>query len=464
MSMSATGATPLPMQRVVRTWWPLAASWLVMTFEIPLLAAVVARAADPEIHLAAWGIVFPLALILAAPIMMLLGASTALSKDWASYATLRRYMWIMAASLTLIHALLAFTPLFDWVVRGLIGAPAEVIEPARLGVRIMLPWSAALAYRRFNYGVLIRFGDTRTVTVGAILRLTGDVVALAALFALMAMGVPIPGIALAAVAIACGVLTEAFYAHFRVRPLREQKLRPAPAVPVPLTLRTFLAFYLPLVMTSLLQIMVQPIGSAALSRMPDPLHSLAVWTVVYGLLIMLMSVGIAYTEVVVVLLDEPGAAESLRRFALGLSGIMAVILLLINLTPLAGIWFREVAALPPDLVEPARRSLWFGLLIPSISVLEGWFNGTLLNGRKTRGITEAVFLGLLVVSAILVAGIIWGSIPGLYVGVCALATGSTIRVVWLWRRASPLLRAADWAEQNRVVTPAAMPGFCRVEM
>jgi hypothetical protein len=51
---------PLSLRRIVRTWWPLAASWLLMSAELPLVSAVVARLAHPEIQLAAYGgVVFP---------------------------------------------------------------------------------------------------------------------------------------------------------------------------------------------------------------------------------------------------------------------------------------------------------------------------------------------------------------------------------------------------------------------
>ncbi|MGB2983166.1 MAG: hypothetical protein WBC63_04810, partial [Candidatus Bipolaricaulia bacterium] len=71
---------------VVRTWWPLAASWMLMALEGPAINVVVARLANPKIHLATYGsLVFPLALFIEAPIIMLLAASTALCKDWAAY-------------------------------------------------------------------------------------------------------------------------------------------------------------------------------------------------------------------------------------------------------------------------------------------------------------------------------------------------------------------------------------------
>lgn len=427
----------LSMRDIARAWWPLAASWLIMTAEIPLLAAVAARKAQPEIQLAAWGVVFPLALILASPITMLLAASTTLSKDWASYTTLRRYMFILAGLLTALHALLAFTPLFYILIEDIMAAPPEVVEPARMGFQIMLPWSFALAYRRFNYGVLIRFGHSGAVTVGSALRLAFDFAAVAILFFLF----DLPGIVVATGTIITGVVGEAIYARLRIVSVQRAQLRPAPVASDPITLGTFAAFYVPLVMTSLLQILVQPIGTAALSRMPDPLASLAVWPVVYGLLIVLMSSGIAFTEVVVVMLDEPRASAALQRFATMLAVTLSSILLLVTATPLADIWFGRIVSLPPALVSTAHTAVWFCLLIPGLAAYESFFSGILLNRRRTRGITEGVFLGLLLMSLVLMLGITTHAVAGVNAAALALTLGASARVGWLWFRSRPARRA-----------------------
>ena len=78
----------LSMLHILRTWWPLAASWLLMGFEGPAVASVVARLADPKINLAAWGgVVFPLSLMAEAPVIMMLAASTALCRDCLLYTS-----------------------------------------------------------------------------------------------------------------------------------------------------------------------------------------------------------------------------------------------------------------------------------------------------------------------------------------------------------------------------------------
>lgn len=84
-----------------------------MALELPALSAIIARLADPKINLAAYGgIVFPLALIVEAPIIMLLAASTALSKDWESYRKIRKFMHTTAGILTALHVIIVSTPLY----------------------------------------------------------------------------------------------------------------------------------------------------------------------------------------------------------------------------------------------------------------------------------------------------------------------------------------------------------------
>jgi len=113
-----------------------------MSAELPALVATMARLPDPKINLAAYGGgVFPLALIIEAPIIMLLAASTALSKDWASYQLIRRFTMTTGALLTGIHILVAFTPLYYIVVNQIIGVPPEIVAPARIGLMARLPHS-----------------------------------------------------------------------------------------------------------------------------------------------------------------------------------------------------------------------------------------------------------------------------------------------------------------------------------
>lgn len=433
----------VPLRRVIATWWPLAASWLLMSLEMPALSAVVARLPDPKINLAAYGgVVFPLALIIESPIIMLLAASTALSKDWASYQKIWRFMMIAGALLTGLHALVAFTPLYYLVVEGILGVPQEIVEPARLGLMIMLPWTWSIAYRRFNQGALIRFGHSRTVGAGTLVRLSANLTVLA----LGYLHGELPGILVASGAVAIGVMAEALYVGIVVRPVLRDQVQTAARVEPALTWTAFYAFYIPLVMTSLLTLLANPIGSAALSRMPLSLDSLAVWPVVTGIVFLLRSLGIAYNEVVVALLDEPKTYLSLKRFAGLLSLATTALLLLVVATPLSWFWFAGVSGLPSDLAQMAQRGLWLALPLPALSVMQSWYQGALLHGRRTRGITESVAIYLLTSALMLASGVAWGGAAGLYVGLIALTASVATQTAWLWWRSQPVLRQISESE------------------
>jgi len=420
-----------PLRSIYSAWWPLAASWLMMGLELPAVGAVMARLPDPSIHLAAYGgVVFPLSLVIEAPIIMLLAASTALSKDLESYVRLRRFMVQSALALGLLHALVALTPLYEIVVDAVLGIPVEIQGPARTGMILMIPWTPMIAYRRFQQGILIRFGRSRAVGIGTALRLGTNALVLATGYHVGG----ISGIAVGTAAVSAGVIAEAIYAGIAVRPILRGPLRDAPPVAVPLTTGRLLRFYVPLAITPLFVMLGHPIVSAAVSRMPRAIDSLAVWPVLNGLVFTLRSLGFAFNEVVVVKLDDPECRSSLRRFALLLGGAVTFGLLLVTVTPLSGVWFARVSALAPELSRLAGRGLWIALLMPAFSVVQSYFQGHLVHVHRTREVTEAVVLYLGLTALILAVGVGYGKATGLFFGLAAILAGNGAQAAWLWYR------------------------------
>src|SRR5690606_26779531 len=125
----------------------------------------------------------------------------------------------------------------------------------------------------------IRFHASRAVSIGTAVRLGSN-------WGVLAIGYligTIPGIVVGTAAVATGVVAEALYIGLRTRPIVRGPLAAAPTVEPALTFGAFLAFYVPLALTSLLNLLIQPIGSAALGRMPLALASLAAWPVMSGI-------------------------------------------------------------------------------------------------------------------------------------------------------------------------------------
>ena len=122
---------PLSLHRVFRFWVPLAAAWLMMAVEGPFLAAVIARLMEPTYNLAAYGVAYSLALVMEAPVIMFMSASTALARNRLSYLRLRTFVNIVNASVTGAMLISLLPPVFNWLAGDLIGLPPEVASRTR---------------------------------------------------------------------------------------------------------------------------------------------------------------------------------------------------------------------------------------------------------------------------------------------------------------------------------------------
>lgn len=431
------GGEPVSIRRVLRLWSPLASSWLLMAAETPLFVAAVARLPDASTHLAAFGgVVYPLALLIESPIVMLLAASVALSRDRESHRVLSRYMWTAGIALTALHVLVAFTPLFDAIAGGLLGAPDAMLESARTGFRWLVPWTLAIAYRRFQQGVLIRCERSRIVVSGTIIRLASGALVLG--WGLVDGRAA--GIAVGCAAIAVGVTAEAVFTGLAVRPVLRERLPahdPAATPPGPLA---FVAFYVPLALTPLVALGVQPIAAAAMHRMPEATVSLASWAAVHSCVFLLRAPGFALQEVAVRLIGEPGGAVALARFARGLAALVTLILALLWLTPAGTVWFRDVSGLGDDLVEVASGAIVFALPLPALEVAIHHRHGVLVHGSRTRAVTVGVLAYAVTAAAGCLLAVWSQAWRGIDAALVALGCGALAQVGWLCFATRPARR------------------------
>jgi hypothetical protein len=161
---------PVTLARIFRFWTPMAGTWLMMSLEGPFLAAIIARLDDPKQNLAAFGVAFSVAILIEAPVIMMLSASTALVDGPASFRLLRRFTCLINGALTVIMLAMLLTPLWRIVAASGIGLPPRVVELTQIALLVLLPWPAAIGYRRFYQGLLIRHGLTRLVAYGTVAR------------------------------------------------------------------------------------------------------------------------------------------------------------------------------------------------------------------------------------------------------------------------------------------------------
>jgi len=315
----------------------------------------------------------------------------------------------MSLVLSLIHILIAFTPLFFFIAEDLMNVPKPLLVPGKIGLQIMTPWTLMIAWRRLNQGVMIKHGSSNMVAIGTAIRL----ITLVFVLSYGRWFSSLSGIIVGSSAVALAVTAEAIYAQLAVRrilnkiPVKEKKIDKV-------TRKSFIKFYLPLAITPLASLLIHPVGAAGMSRMPEALPSLAAWPVVYGLVFITRSLGFAFNEVVVALLDRPNGKLELYRFTRILAFSTITFLALLAVTPLGRFWFQYVSGLSQELTFLSSTTLFFAILMPGYQAYQAWYSGLLVNNNQTSGISQAVMIYAGVAIIGLWIGTHIATFPGIY--------------------------------------------------
>jgi hypothetical protein len=429
----------LALSTILWFWLPLAVTWLMMSAEGPYVAAIIARMPEAALNLAAYGVAFSLAWLVESPIMMLLTASNSLVGDRQSFFALRRFAYRLNAAVTAVMLVLAVPSVFGFVGGRLMGLPPEVSGLAHTAVAILIPWPAAIGYRRFYQGILVRHGLTRRVAYGTVVRLASMSITAAAL----AIWSPLGGASIGGAALAAGVVVEAAASRLMARRV-VARLAAEPGGRVqgtpPLTQRDIVRFYYPLALTSMISLVTGPLLTFFMGRSRQPIESLAVLPVVQSLVFLFRSGGVAFQEVGVALIgrgleQQRDIGRAGRRLAAGASIALAVVLF----TPLADAWLRQVSGLPRELAEFALLPARLLVLLPA---LEYWLSSQrsrfILTGQ-TRVITVATAIEVAGIALLLSLCISWLGMIGAVAGSAAQVSGRLASNLFLFgaARTSP---------------------------
>lgn len=400
-----------------------------MMLEGPAVQSAIARLGDPETNLAAFGLVLSLSLIIESPVIMLLSTTIALARDTQSYRALRGFVIALIAGLTLLTALVAWTPLYDVIVAGVLGIPQVISDAARPGMRIMLLWTAAIGWRRFYQGILVRHGLTQRVSYGTAIRL-GSAVTTAVV--LGRWGV-LPGAQVGAWALMIAVLSEALATYLFALPLVRRVYADNAPPEHPLTWRAILQFHVPLAATSLLTLLVQPLTAAALARLQAPTATLAAWPVVFTSLLVLRGWGMALQETTIAQAGDSRSFRPLRDFTLIVAATTSFVAALLAWTPLLDWYLGSVISLRPNLHDLVRFGLQIGCLLPALTALTSWQRGLLVAAKTTSSVYRGMGLNLLVNMTALIVGVMF-QLPGILVAASALFLAIVAEFVYLQRR------------------------------
>jgi len=417
---------PVRTSELFRFWVPLQATWLMMSLEGPFLAAVIARLAEPKHNLAAYGVAFALAILVEAPVIMMMSASTALVDSAGIYRRLRNFMWMLNVGITAAMLLLLFTPLWSLLTDTWMGLDHEVARLTRISLYILLPWPAAIGYRRFYQGLLIRSGRTRLVAWGTVIRLVSMIVTALVCRATGQMS----GAWVGAAALTGGVCTEAVASRVMAAgTVRDYLAQPSDEI---LSYREIIHFYLPLALTSTIALAVQPMVTFFMGQARFSLESLAVLPVINSLVFIFRSPGLSYQEAAITMLGRSWENyRPVRNFAILLGLSAAGGLALIGWTPLSHLWLRTISGLTVELTDFALTPIRILTFMPMLSVLLSFQRSLLVARRNTGPVTWASVIEVVGILTVLFFTIRMGDWIGATAAATAFMVGRLMSNIYL---------------------------------
>lgn len=426
------GAGALTYGTILRLFLPLSLSDVIMVIAGPILTIGLTKLANPEVSLAAYSVAQNVAILLESPIIMLLHASNLLSRYRETYQPLRHFMLWANALLTVLYALLAFTPAYDVIFRTLLGQPDAIADAARPAFQAMLLWPAAIGWRRFYQGILIQHQRSSVVAYAGFARIGS----LAAVTALGVMG-RAHGATLAGVALVVSVIVEAAAVTWLARPVLKQGVAdPDAEVPgwAPRTIAQIALWYWPLAMTQILVTLVRPLINGGIARSVDPELGLAAWPVAWSTILMVANSVRMVQQVALTLLQDRRSYLMLRRFTLTIGVAACGLMGLLAVTPLGRLYMEWVLGLKGGLAtvaDAALPALGFGVLFPLYIALQNWLQALLMKDGRTLVVNAGAIVGGSVTLVAVYAGALIWRLPGAVLGIVSLLCGAAVELLLL---------------------------------
>ncbi|MCK5912272.1 MAG: hypothetical protein KAG12_00225, partial [Desulfuromusa sp.] len=338
---------------------------------------------------------------------------------------------------TLLLAIFLLPPIFNLVILKLIGLPVEIANLIHIALIFLLPWPGAIGIRRFYQGILIVRHQTKRIAVSTLARLstmTGSAL-------ILYFYSSISGAIIGAIALSCGVVSEALLTRFLARHAISEVLQTEPKTEQQLSYREIWNYYLPLALTPFIALSIHPLVTFFLGKSRDPLESLAVMPVIYGLTFVFRAIGLSYQEVAIALLGENRDNYlKVRNFAVVLGLSTSACLSLIAFTPLSRIWFQDLSGLNDLLTNFATLPLQIMAIFPALTVLICFQRSILIVTRVTNPISISTAIEALGIFSVLLLAMLYFPLPGVVAATIAYVIGRLLAIAALQRPLSSQLK------------------------
>jgi progressive ankylosis protein len=420
-------------KNIWQVYFPLAISWFFMAWEGQLALWLIGQMPNTKVNQAGFLIIMGIAIFIESPVIDLLSTGTTLGTTKARFHTLTKFTLILMAWVTFAHCAVIFSPAYTYVAEVLLDAPHNVAQSAWYGLAWMPIWSAAVGWRRYRQGIMIRAGKTGPISWGTLIRMSVMFIVGYCLFASKLM----TGLGIIGVAFSAAVIAEAIYIHIVSQPvlkkLPHSKLEEEVKSTIlpsgeelteglsisnlsqvsegrvqsntqDLSIPQIFKFHLPLTASTLMMLTTPIFLTRALNEGDQPVIAMAAWQIASTVVWLFRAMTFALPEAVISLY-QVGREKLLFRFCSQVGIGLTSIMLLCHFTGFDKFIFTQVYRAEPLVAERAAIAFLWTAFVPALNSWMAYYRGLLTSHHITSARMIAIGVAIVGLLIALTAGL-----------------------------------------------------------
>ena len=433
--------TKLTVREQLLFFLPLAITSFLIIISHSLFNAGLARLPDPEVMIAAFAVAKSLMHIFQSPVTMIRQTVTALIDRRGNLRITTKFLLLVSASVILLLGITAFSGLSRLIFGSVMGLAGKTLDQAVLMLHILFLFPIMVAIRDYFVGFSLKFRIAPLITIASIIRIIYVLIFIifidqmsalppAYLASLMFIG----GVAIeAAIMVLGNILLVGSFNKKLDQLQKEQSKKPRSAR---LTYTTIIYFYLPLIVTRLIQTTIMPIINSGLARTSEPDLSISVFAVAWSLGMIILSPFIMFHQVPLNFIDEDGRSNqrSVQKFALLLALTSAVVLFLIAFTDLGYLILTKLIGTSHQVSILAADVLKLMCLLPFLMAAREYYWGMLMKRRQTIHIWKGKAINLFTILVSVAILIFLAPANAAIIGAIAFICSESAEFIFLYFR------------------------------
>ncbi|MDD2502909.1 MAG: hypothetical protein PHG58_03495 [Clostridia bacterium] len=388
---------------------PLALTSVLIALTHTLFNAGLARLPNQDIYIAAFFVAKGFMNLFQSAVFMIPQTAVTFVKSSKTYKKVLQFTALDALFITILLGLVVISGLARWIMTNVMGLQGQVLEQSLVILAVLSIFPAAVTLRNFFQGIAIRFRVTSIVTLSSIIRM---IYVLIFIFIIKYLSFIPPGILAGIMFLGAGLIESLVLAlttritigdiKGKLDTSNTESSNELEKKPADLTYGMIMRFFYPLIFTSLVTTIVQPIINTGLGRTASPEMAISAFSVAWSLGYIFTNPLNMFHQLPMNFLEDDNreSEKAIKLFGGIISVFLTLLLIIISFTPVGMYILTKWIGASQQISVMSMDVLKLISFLPLLIVTREYLWGVLMRDKLTKviGRGKIVSLSTLIVS------------------------------------------------------------------